>query len=440
MPPEETKINPFAEDLNFAYVETVGQRSGQEDYCLFKTYSPASGTKLLAILADGMGGHAGGAQASQMAVETFLKSFTGAAKENTSTKNALSHAVKESNIYIEGAQSANPELEGMGCTLVGLYIQDGSFHWISVGDSPLYLYRQGRLSRLNEDHSMAPLIASALAKGNLTDEEAQNFPSKNALRSAIMGKPIELVDLSEAHLFQEGDVLILASDGLLTLTESEIEAELTQAPQRHAKDFAERLLNAVIAKEKPRQDNTTIMVIAPGKSLFTGQPAVIPLTAPNNATVKNSFFIVLATLLIVTLLVTAIAAYLAHKNIISVDGITQMITGKPAVPNDNAAQPDPQIDKQPAPLPLPQAEPPSMQVPKAAESQSSVPAPALPQAPSSLSTHQPGGSADAQHAPQAEPALIVDPADKKNNIDAKNNPANTVKPKEKEPLTPKKNN
>jgi hypothetical protein len=57
-----------------------------------------------------------------------------------------------------------------------------------------------------------------------------------------------------------------------------------------------------------------------------------------------------------------------------------------------------------------------------------------------LSTHQPGGSADAQHAPQAEPALIVDPADKKNNIDAKNNPANTVKPKEKEPLTPKKNN
>ena len=62
MRPEETRINPFAEDLNFAYAETVGQRSGQEDYCLFKSYSIAAGPKLLAILADGMGGHAAGAR------------------------------------------------------------------------------------------------------------------------------------------------------------------------------------------------------------------------------------------------------------------------------------------------------------------------------------------------------------------------------------------
>ena len=388
---EETKINPFAEDLNFAYAETVGQRSGQEDYCLFKSYSVASGPKLLAILADGMGGHAAGARASRMAVEAFLKSFSSANEEQGRIKSALSNAIKESNIYIEGAQSANPELEGMGCTLVGLYLEGHSFYWVSVGDSPLYLFRNGRLKRINEDHSMAPLIASALAKGNLTEEEAQNYPNKNALRSAIMGKPVELVDLSDEHLLQEGDVLILASDGLLTLSESEIEAEISNAPHRNAKDFAARLLQAVIAKNKPRQDNTTIMVIAPGKSLFAGRPVRNSARHDDRseATVKKSpMLMMISVLLAVLLLATAMGAYLAYSNRISLDSIVQSLTGKPAAQTEKTEKPKP-VEPEATPVPpaspssasesssdpgasnTAPAEPPSMKPPAAKPSQGS---------------------------------------------------------------------
>ena len=84
----------------------------------------------------------------------------------------------------------------MGSTVVVAVISRDGIDWISVGDSPLWLFRDGRLRRLNADHSMAPVLASLVAAGRMTAEQAATDSNRHALRSAVMGEEIHLVDVS----------------------------------------------------------------------------------------------------------------------------------------------------------------------------------------------------------------------------------------------------
>jgi len=122
--------------------------------------------------------------------------------------------------------------------------------------------RGGKVHRLNEDHSMAPLLDDAVKKGKLTSEEAAGHRDRNALRSAVSGAPIDLVDVTdEPEPLRRGDVLILASDGLLTLTEKEIAVLVSAQKSAGARAIVNKLLGAVSDKNKRRQDNTTIAAV-----------------------------------------------------------------------------------------------------------------------------------------------------------------------------------
>ncbi len=335
--PEDEAVRPFIEDANFAYVESTGLRSRQEDYCLFQLYSRAFGPRLLAVLADGMGGHAGGAEASRMGVESFVSNFDSRTK-SLPIAEVFTAVVEQVNSAIASAQADHPEFADMGCTLVGLYLHGRQYQWVSVGDSPLFLYRGGVLRRINADHSMAPVIAEAVEQGKLSLEEAQDHPSKNALRSAVMGRPIELIDLSGQKVLEEGDVLILASDGVLTLTLSEMEDVLVESP-RHARIQAERLLAAVLAKEKPRQDNTTIMVIAPGACLFSPEMVakypVVEISAPDEGEAaplakrpRGRGQLMAALLVAVALPLLLVSIWLVMNGRVSFDHIRDWIDGE----------------------------------------------------------------------------------------------------------------
>ena len=246
----------------FAARQIKGARDYQEDdYGYFsaldeKDYRPRD---LLMVLADGMGGHNGGAHASGVAVGKFIETFTALEGE---VAGRLAKGLDVSNDTIRVESKKDPELLGMGCTLVGVFFDKGGIEWISVGDSPLWLYRDGKLTQINEDHSMAPIIASQVETGELTAEEAAIHPHRNALRSALVGEDIPLIDMSGGPLaLQDGDKVILASDGLQTLTDEEI-AEVVAADE-DAHSLAEILIDAVEAKRKRGQDNTTVMVVTP---------------------------------------------------------------------------------------------------------------------------------------------------------------------------------
>ncbi len=111
----------------------------------------------------------------------------------------------------------------MGCTLVGVAFGPEGVEWVSVGDSPLFLVRDGEIVLLNEDHSLAPEIDKLAVAGKISWAAAQADPRRHFLRSALTGTEIDLVDRSHRPLaLRPGDVVILASDGIHTISHADI--------------------------------------------------------------------------------------------------------------------------------------------------------------------------------------------------------------------------
>jgi protein phosphatase len=237
----------------YAIRAAKGARSYQEDAA--RVRDSAGG--LTAVLADGMGGHAGGAVASEVAGTSFLDAFAEATGEAVTR---LAEALDRANAAIAGKAAGRPELRGMGCTLIGADFAEARMDWVSVGDSPLYLVRAGAITRLNADHSLSPEIDRLAAMGVMTWEEAKADPRRHVLRSALTGTEIDLVDWSREPLqLEPGDVVILASDGIHTLPEAEIARLAAAADTPEA--IAEALLAAVAAAGDPYQDNVTVVVV-----------------------------------------------------------------------------------------------------------------------------------------------------------------------------------
>lgn len=253
-----------------AVAATRGARDYQEDSAGYwpggdkplAIANPAAGVPNgvgVAVLADGMGGHAGGALASRMVCEQFLAVATG---HDGSTADRLMAALFAANTAIAQKVDENPLLSGMGSTLIGAVFTDTGVEWVSVGDSPLFLFRRGELAILNEDHSLAPELDRLVAEGRLTETEARRDPRRHMLRSAVTGDEIDLIDISRQPLVLEaGDYVVLASDGIATLDESEI----TRIIQAYANDGAAAVARAIIRSieslREPHQDNATVLVV-----------------------------------------------------------------------------------------------------------------------------------------------------------------------------------
>jgi protein phosphatase len=287
---------------------TRGRRPYQEDSAIFwpgsatfthdlhlPSNDPAS---LVAILADGMGGHAGGAIASKIACQTCLEGLAGlldlapfqaeaaethhrsdAAAEEDHPDNGnsgettltrpprpatdnLTAALCAANAEIAAQAAQDAKLTGMGTTLVATTFTPRTLEWVSVGDSPLYLYRDGEIALLNEDHSLAPALDQLARDGHITPEAAHADPRRHMLRSALSGEPLDLVDRCRKPLtLCPGDIIILASDGLQTLDTSEIARIITAKNKAAPVEIATSLINAVEQRREPYQDNATVMVI-----------------------------------------------------------------------------------------------------------------------------------------------------------------------------------
>jgi serine/threonine protein phosphatase PrpC len=216
-------------------------------------------TALLAVLADGMGGHAGGSLASSTLCDVFIESFSKGAGNGMQR---LEPALTAANHAIREKVLANPALSGMGATLVGVSIGPSGLSWISVGDSPMYLFRNGELVQLNEDHSLAPVIDRMVAQGKISQEEARNDPRRHYLRSAVTGDEIELVDMPERPLaLAGGDVVLISSDGIHTLEPEHITSVIEHHMAKGAAAIADALLLAVDGAGEPHQDNTTVIAV-----------------------------------------------------------------------------------------------------------------------------------------------------------------------------------
>jgi protein phosphatase len=208
-----------------------------------------------------MGGHTAGALASRMVCDTFISAYTGL---NGARQERLIKALRSANDSIAAQVLANPMLAGMGTTLVAAVFGNDGVEWVSVGDSPLLLFRRGEIALLNEDHSLAPELDRMAALGKITYEQARHDPRRHMLRSAVTGDDLDLVDLSRRPLaLEEGDYIILASDGLQTLEGTEIQRIVAAYAEDGAESVANALIRAVEAIRDPHQDNTTVLAVRP---------------------------------------------------------------------------------------------------------------------------------------------------------------------------------
>lgn len=267
----------WSDGKDFSAVQYMGERASQEDYSQFRIFPSDLG--LLAILADGMGGHTSGEVASNSAVNAFDRAFKSYSADSPISK--LSAALESANAELSKLIDKNPSLNGMGCTIIGAYFNPKGLYWISVGDSLIYLYRNRQLVQINQDHSMAPLIEESYRSGKLSKEEAENYPNKNALRSAVMGELIQLIDAPDrAFDLYADDLIILASDGILSLSPKEIGNIIESHLVGSAEKISNELIQAVKNKKRRNQDNTTIQVVK-ASSLYPKKPyskSLLPFT------------------------------------------------------------------------------------------------------------------------------------------------------------------
>ena len=238
-----------------------GSRRYQEDDFWITELSGDRDNDLLMILADGMGGHRGGAQASSLAVMTFAEVFC-QATGGVAARLRVSLDAADSAVGRRAAEDGR--YRGMGCTLVACVVTNEEVaHWISVGDSPLWLVRAENdgegcvIERLNEDHSMKPVLEDLVRVGRLSREEADGGMT-HQLRSAVTGSNLAMVDEGGKTSLEVGDRLIIASDGLETLAEAEIRRVCLQS--QTASDAVSELLKDVTAAAHPTQDNATVVV------------------------------------------------------------------------------------------------------------------------------------------------------------------------------------
>lgn len=245
--------------------QILGLRDEQQDALGFGTVVLADGRRApLAVLADGMGGHHGGAIAARLAIQTFLDACR--ASPAKTFNGALESALIDANRALAARSREDARLAQMGCTLIATAIEGGVLHYISVGDSLLWRVGAERIERLNADHSMMPVVTAALAQGKMTQAEAQAHGS--ILRSAVTGKPIELVDLRTVELARDEWVL-LASDGIMCLSETVVHG-FVRPTGASAQARVDALLDAVEQVGEPEQDNCTVvllpMAVVPAKS------------------------------------------------------------------------------------------------------------------------------------------------------------------------------
>jgi len=188
------------------YAQHVGSRNEQQDAGLVLTNDGR--TEQLVLVADGMGGHAGGSLASAQVAETARRIWEEHKRTAIEPKRLLERIVREGHESINRAGAERGLTPRSTCAL--LLVRDGSAHWAHVGDSRIYRLREGQLEQLTRDHSH---VQELVDQGLLTPEEAHRHPLANVITRAV-GSADDLQIDEVVYPLQAGDLFLLCSDGL----------------------------------------------------------------------------------------------------------------------------------------------------------------------------------------------------------------------------------
>ncbi len=246
--------------LSIGQKSDPGPREGEnQDSVLVVTPAEHPDITLL-LVADGMGGAKAGEHASQQAVAVIRdKLFGGEILTPNTIPDRLRQAIKAANTAIYHKGQSVPEFQGMGCTVVGALVL-GDTYWIaSVGDSRAYLIQGGQPSQLTTDHTW---VNARVQEGLLTPEQAAGHSLSHVLERALGAEETVEVDVVEpGNTLEEGDVLVLCSDGLYSVVDERV---ITWAAANHpAQEAADILMERALSA--PAHDNVSVIVLRVGE-------------------------------------------------------------------------------------------------------------------------------------------------------------------------------
>lgn len=231
----------------------IGDRSEQQDRVGLFAHPTQKGT-LLAVLADGMGGHTGGALAAEQVVQSAKNNFESGVLAATGIQATLASGINDAHDGIKlTAMSSEQDPHSTACLLV---LQPGRADWAHCGDSRIYHYRNGAKVSRSYDHSH---VMNLVKMGYLTEEQAETHPQKNLLISCLGDNDPPKIDFGEAVPLAGGDCFLLCSDGLWAyFSDDEMGRVLNEFPVRQA---AEILINSARDRAKGRGDNCSLAIV-----------------------------------------------------------------------------------------------------------------------------------------------------------------------------------
>ncbi|MDB9445189.1 Stp1/IreP family PP2C-type Ser/Thr phosphatase [Anabaena sp. CS-542/02] len=208
------------------------------------------------IVADGMGGHAGGEEASRIATEEITGFLLSQWNSDEPTSKLLENALWQANKAILEDQQQHPQRSDMGTTAVVVIFRPSDSPWCGhVGDSRLYRFRESQLQQVTEDHTW---VARAIKFGDITEEEARSHPYRHVLSRCLGRKDLHQVDVQPLDV-QLGDRLLICSDGLTEeLNNQQIADHLRHSPE--LKTASHGLITA--AKHQGGHDNITVVMVS----------------------------------------------------------------------------------------------------------------------------------------------------------------------------------
>ena len=233
----------------------IGRREEQQDYFAYSDIFNDREYDLMgavSVLADGMGGLDNGRLARRTAVEVFLSAYRESAANMTDINERLIYAARAANSAVLG-------IDGAGTTICAAIVKDWKLYWLSVGDSRLYLYRDGILRRINKEHNYENVLNRMVQNGEILPEEALSDPNRAALTSYIGIEELEEIDFNpDIFPLMPGDSIMLCSDGLYRALSDE---EMSKIIRDADDDVCDVLVKKAIGKNIPTQDNITVVLM-----------------------------------------------------------------------------------------------------------------------------------------------------------------------------------
>lgn len=256
------KLERDRPELVLGMSSIIGSRENQQD----SSFGQVDGSMAFAVVCDGMGGLKGGEQASQTAVKMLVEDYYRLPEEGlnqTLIPQFFYNEVQKMDAAVHLLSDEDGHALEAGTTIVAVIIKEGSLYWCSVGDSKIYILRGDEIISVVREHNYRLTLDDRLAEGSITKEEYKREEKKaEALISFLGLGNVTLMDINtEPFPLENGDIVLLCSDGLYKALEEDIILGVIQSGAPNLQLAANRLTEAVLEKKLRSQDNTSVVLV-----------------------------------------------------------------------------------------------------------------------------------------------------------------------------------